>query len=149
MVIQGLTFVFRGIQNLVPHKFAVVQNLSPALVFVVVVVDYGVHTLRGDVVVVQEFGRLKYVVFQLALQLRILADQLISVLQVGHKEMLALLDIRNARLPEKIQQIDPVYADIAQSVQLALVPGDLIAACPGLNLLPHVIRVCTLKSILL
>ena len=144
-----LLFVLRGIKHLVPDELAVVQDVPAIPPAPVIDLDHRGLVLCLHAVIVEELAAHETVAFQLALDLGILLLQHILVHQLCVEQVPALLDIRHTGLPVQVQQIDPRDADIAQAVQLILVPYHLEAAGAGLALLPHGIGVHGLEIILL
>ena len=128
--------VLRGIQHRFPHVLAVLQYLSALHVGVIVPVHHqrlvaGVHR-----VVIEIAAQGKITPPQLALQLGILRQQLVVVHQLRGEEVGAVLNVRHARLPEQVQQIHPLHADVAQPAQLRAVPEHAVHGAAGLQLVP-------------
>ena len=129
MVIQGTALVFRGVQHLIAHIFAVVE-LSPALI---IHIHHQRFVVRGYRIVVQEFGYLGGVAPETARQLRVLVTEPVVVPQLHMEHIGAVLQILHPRLPEQVQQVHLADGDFALSLA---VPKDLIAAGAGFELVP-------------
>ena len=111
----------------------------------VVPVDH--HGLVGGVhvVIVEILGDVHGGSTELALKLRIHTDESIVIRKLHMEEMARLLDVLNARLPEEIDDVHLLDADIAETVQLATVPEDAVYARTSLELVVPYIAVGLLK----
>ena len=125
------------------------QHLFPAAVFLVVDVYYRALPVRRHAVIVHELCRHEGVSSQPPLKLRVLSLKLVVVLKARVEEISAVLNVAHTRLPEHVQQVDALYRDISQPAELVRVPVYFVYARPGLELLPHAVRVGFLKLVLL
>ena len=142
--------VLAGVEQLVAHELHVVQQRLPAGALDLVVPVHH-HALSAGVhgVVVDVLLHINGVAFQLALQLRVLLLQQILVHQVDHKQVPALLNVRDPRLPEQFQQVDLLNGHIAQAVFLAGIPEHAVGRRAVLQLLPPVVGVGLLIVVVL
>ena len=86
---------------------------------------------------------------QPALELRIARLERLLVFEVGAEEIAALLDVADPRLPEEVEQVDPLDGDVAEAAALLPVPDDAVAGRAGLELLPHGVVIDPLEAVLL
>ena len=135
-----LRVVLAGVQQRGAHEFDVVQR-RPAIRCLDLVIPVHHHALVAGVhvVVVDVLLHVHDLAFLLALQLRVLAVQQVVVHQVYNKQVPALLDVRDARLPKQLQQVDIPYLDVAQSIVLLRIPEDAVHRRAVLQLLPPVV----------
>ena len=148
VVIQRRALVLCRVQAVGVNVLDVVQNRL-AVPFLVIAIDHDALAVRRYVVVVLEPGRLESLPLQLVLELRVLRFQQVVVHQIRVEEILAVLNVGNARLPEQIQQIHREDGDIPQAVQLGRIPHHLVNARAGLQLRPQRIGIGILKAVLL
>ena len=141
--------VFRGIEHRLPHKLAVLQDFSPAALRVVVPVHHQRLSGRVHPVVVEIPAHGEVPAPELALQLRIRAQQRRVIHQLRAEKVFRILHIRHSRLPEQIQQIHPPDGDVPQPAELSSVPEHTVHRAPGLELVPPRRRVRPLELVLL
>ena len=148
MLIERRAFVLARIQQRIAHILDIVQHLPPALPLFIVAVDHGALAVGGHGVVVQKARRGKGVRLQRAAQLRPALREQVVVPQRGVEQIAAVLDVLYARLPEEIEQVDRVNGHVAQPAELVGVPGHLVNARAGFELLPDRVGIHVLKAVL-
>ena len=128
--------VLRGVQHRFPHILAVLQHLPPLHGGVIVPVHH--QRLVGGVhrVVVEVAAQGHAAPAQLALQLGILRQQLFVVPQLRGEEVGAVLNVGDARLPEQVEKVHPLHADVPQTAQLRAVPEHAVHGAAGFQLVP-------------
>ena len=144
-----LGIVLGSIKDNVADELAILQRLSALYVLVIVNVNDRVLVLGRYVIVVKELGAAEGLPLELAFKLGILSLKHVLVVKLGMEEITRALNIGNARLPIYVEDIHLLNADIAEPVQLRLVPYRLIYARALLDLLPHYIGIGVLKVVLL
>ena len=141
--------VLGSIKDNVADELAILQRFSALYVLVIVNVNDRVLVLGRHVIVVKELGADKGLTLELTLKLGIFALKHVLVVKLGMEEITGTLNIGHARLPIYVEDIHLLNADIAEPVQLRLVPYRLIYARTLLDLLPHYVTISVLKVVLL
>ena len=146
-VLPGL--IFARVEQGVPDVAAVVQHLARPGALLVIDLDDGGLAVGGDRVVIEEAGGRKAAVFELPPELRVLLLESVVVLEPRMEQVAAVLDVAFSGLPEDVEQVDALDGDVAEAAGLVRVPEDLVRPGPGLELLPHGLRVGLLEAVLL
>ena len=141
--------VFRGVQHVVFHELAVVQDLPAAHAALVVPVHHGGFLACVHLVVVYVLLGDLALALQLPLQLGVLLHQGLVVHQLHLEQVAALLDIGDPRLPEQVQRVTAPHGDVTQAAQLLLIPEHAVDAAAALDLLPPAVAVGLLEGVLL
>ena len=145
----GLRLVLRRKKDGLADELDVVQDAPAAHALFVVPVDHG--ALVGGVhgLVVEIPARRKAAAAQLSRKLRPLLDQRLVVRQLHVKEIPALLQVGDPRLPIEIQRIDAFDRNVAPAAVPAPVPEDAVDGNARLELLPPVVGPGLLKVVLI
>ena len=147
-VISLLRVVLRCLQDGVAHQLRKVQHLPSVLIFLVIPVHHHRLVVKiDDVVRVVLLLHLRLGV-ELPLQLRVLLEQKIVVHHLRQEDVLRLLDVPHARLPEEGQDIHRLHRDIPQSVQLRGIPLHMPDKRTLLELRPLAVRIDLFKVVL-
>ena len=146
---RGGRVVFGAREDDVVDVLAEVQD-GPAVLDALVVDVHDIALAVGRDAVVAEKARERPVLSsEFALELRIAPLELPVVPQLDVEKVPALLDVPHAGLPEHAEQVAALDPDIAQTVVPVGVPGDLVHAGAGLELVPPGVGVDLLEAGLL
>ena len=142
--------VLAGKQQRVPHELGIVQDGPPGCALDLVVPIHH-HALSAGVhgVVVDVLAHVDGAAAQVPLVLGIPLLQHLLVHQLHQKQVPAVLDVRDPRLPEQLQQVDLPDVDVPQAVVLLAVPEHPIGCRAVLQLFPPVVRVGLLEVVVL
>ena len=140
--------VLRRLQNRIAHQLREVQHLPSVLIFLVIPVHHHRLVVKiDDVVRVVLLLDLRIGV-ELSSQLRVLLDQQIVVHHLRQEDVLRLLQIPHARLPEERQNIHLLHRDIPESVQLRRIPLHVPDERALLELRPLAVRIDLFEVVL-
>ena len=147
-VIFLFRIVLRRLQDRIAHQLREVQHLPSVLIFLVIpVYHHGLPVKADDVVRVVLLLDLR-IGIELSLQLRVLREQQIVVHHLRQEDVLRLLQIPHARLPEERQNIHRLHRDIPESVQLRRIPLHVPDERALLELRPLAVRIDLLEVVL-
>ena len=147
-VIPLLCVVLRRLQDGVAHQLREVQHLPAVLIFLVIPVHHHRLVVKiDDVVRVVLLLDLRIGV-ELSPQLRVLLDQQIVVHHLRQEDVLRLLQIPHARLPEERQNIHRLHRDIPEAVQLRRIPLHVPDERALLELRPLAVRIDLFEVVL-
>ena len=151
MIVQALGQLVLGcVQHNVVHKFAVMQHLFAVLICVVIPVDHIGFAVVVDQIFGDELAHADRTARQRRIaELRILLLQQITVNRLQIEYVPAALDIVNPRLPEQTKQIHTTQRDVAETVELRLVPVNAVCARAVLELLPQYVGIYIVELVLL
>ena len=154
MVIEAalpvLRVILAGVQQGGAYELDVVQR-RPAAGCLDLVIPVHHHALFAGVhtVVIDVLFYINYLALLLALKFRIFLFQQVVVHQIDDEQIPALLDIRNARLPKQVQQVDVPDLNVTQPVVLLAVPEHTVSSRAVLQLLPPVVGIHLLEMVVL
>ena len=147
-VIFLFRIVLRRLQNRIAHQLREVQHLPAVLIFLVIPVHHhGLPVKADDVVRVVLLLDLRIGV-ELSPQLRVLLDQQIVVHHLRQEDVLRLLQIPHARLPEERQNIHRLYRDIPEAIELRRIPFHMPDKRPLLELRPLTVGIDLFEVVL-
>ena len=140
--------IFRGVKHHILHIFAVLQGVFAVYILMIIDLDNRCLICRVNGIIIKKLGVYHGIAFQLIPKLRVTLAQQVFIHQFRVEEETAHLNIRNPWLPVQVQQVHPFNSNITQSVELGLVPQNLVDTGAGFHFLPHYIGVCLFKVIL-
>ena len=147
-VIFLFRIVLRRLQNRIAHQLCKVQHLPSVLIFLVIPVHH--HRLVVEVDDVVRVVLLLHLLLgvEFSPQLRVLLDQQIVVHHLRQEDVLRLLQIPDARLPEERQNIHWLHRDIPEAVQLRRIPLHVPDERALLELRPLAVRIDLFEVVL-
>ena len=148
LIILGYQIIFRSEKHLISTILTVLQSVLAVDLLMIVNLNDG-NVISRIMLIIEKLGRNKRLTLQFPLCGGVVFFDLCAGNQLCVEEIPGLLNIRDLRLPVKIQQVYGGNANITQATQFVTVPDNLVHASSRLAFTPHRHRIHILELILL